>query len=363
MTLFTVSKKKYWEAIMSVVKRDFGKTDDGQAISLFEVTNGNGAVMKVTDYGAILVSVLVPDKNGKLTDVVLGYDCGSDYQVNAPHFGSTIGRNGNRIDQASFMLNGKKVQLTPNENENNLHSGPDGFEFMMWDAEVQRQSVVFHHFSPDGEQGFPGNFDVKVTYTLTDENAVEIHYEGTSDQDTVANMTNHSYFNLAGHNTGVVYSQTMQIFASQYTPVVDSKSIPTGEIAPVAGTPMNFTVPKEIGKDIDADFEQLKLTGGFDHNYVLDKEDGEFVLMAKAYCKETGIGMEAYTDCPAVQFYAGNFIENEKGKEGAVYDKRHGFCLESQYCPNAVNDTHFKQPFLKAGEKYDTKTVYKFIVE
>lgn len=347
---------------MSVEKQSFGKTKQGQDITLFTVTNKNGMVMKVTDFGAILVSVLVPDRSGEMKDVVLGYDQGETYQVNAPHFGSTIGRNGNRIDQASFVLNGKKIQLTPNENENNLHSGPDGFEFMMWEAKTDESSVAFHHFSPDGEQGFPGDFNITVTYTLTDDNAVEIHYEGTCDQDTVANMTNHSYFNLGGHDSGLVYDQTMQLNASAYTPVIDSKSIPTGEIAPVAGTPMDFTQPKLIGKEIDADFEQLKLTGGYDHNYVLDKEDGALTWMARAYCEKTGIGMEAYTDCPAVQFYTGNFIQNENGKNGVTYEKRHGFCLESQHCPNAVNDAHFKQPFLKAGEKYDSKTIYKFTV-
>ncbi|MBS6195830.1 MAG: galactose mutarotase [Clostridiales bacterium] len=348
---------------MSVEKQNFGRTKDGQEITLFTVTNNQGMTMKVTDFGAILVSVLVKDKNGEEKDVVLGYGQGEDYHVNGPHFGSTIGRNGNRIDQASFMLNGKKVQLTPNENENNLHSGPDGFEFMMWDASVQENGVAFHRSSPDGEQGFPGNFDITVTYTLTEENAVEIHYEGVCDQDTVANMTNHSYFNLGGHDSGDVLEQTMQLHASHYTPVIDSKSIPTGEIAPVAGTPMDFTEPKALGKEIDAAFDQLQYTGGYDHNYVLDKEDGAMDWMAKAYCEKTGIVLEAYTDCPAVQLYAGNFIVEEKGKEGAVYGKRHGFCLESQHCPNAVNDAHFKQPFLKAGEKYDTKTVYKFSVE
>lgn len=348
---------------MSVEKQNFGKTKDGQQITLYTVTNGAGTVMKVTDFGAILVSVLVKNKNNTYTDVVLGFEHGEDYQENGPHFGSTIGRNGNRIDQAAFMLNGKKVQLTPNENGNNLHSGPDGFEFMMWEATEQENGVAFHHHSPDGEQGFPGNFDVTVTYTLTEDNAVEIHYEGTSDQDTVANMTNHSYFNLGGHDSGLVYDQVLQLNASRYTPVIDSKSIPTGELAPVAGTPMDFTEPKKIGQDIDAAFDQLQMTGGYDHNFVLDKEEGVFDWMAKAYCEKTGIQMDAFTDCPAVQFYAGNFIIEEKGKEGVVYKKRNGFCLESQYCPNAVNDPHFAQPFLKAGEKYDSKTVYRFSVK
>ena len=347
---------------MKISKKSFGTTKKGEQATLYVLENSNGMQVTVTDYGACVVNVLVPDRNGKLADVALGYDDVRGYDENGTYYGAFIGRNGNRIDQAAFVLNGKKIQLTPNENENNLHSGPDGFEFMMWEAKADDNAVAFHHFSPDGEQGFPGNFDITVTYTLTEDNAVEIHYEGNCDQDTVANMTNHSYFNLGGHDSGLVYDQTMQLNASCYTPVIDSKSIPTGEIAPVTGTPMDFTQPKLIGKEIEADFEQLKLTGGYDHNYVLDKEDGALTWMARAYCEKTGIGMEAYTDCPAVQFYTGNFIQDEKGKNGAIYGKRHGFCLESQYCPNAVNDTRFKQPFLKADEKYDTKTIYKFTV-
>lgn len=347
---------------MGVVRSDFGKTADGKNISLYTVTNANGTVMKVTDYGAILVSLFVKDREGNPVDVVLGYESGSDYQKNPPHFGATIGRNGNRIANASFALNGVTYSLQANENENNLHSGPDGYEFMLWDAEATENAVIFRHEGPDGEQGFPGVFRIQVTYTLTEDDAVEIHYEGVSDQDTVANMTNHSYFNLAGHEAGVVNDQVLKLNCSYYTPVKDARSIPTGEIAPVEGTPMDFTKGKTIGEDIEADFEQLQFTGGFDHNYIVDKEKGAFAWMAEAYSEKTGIAMTAYTDCPAVQFYAGNFIEDEKGKNGAVYGKRHGFCLESQYCPNAVNDTHFEQPFLKAGEKYDTKTVYKFYV-
>lgn len=348
---------------MGVVRSEFGKTADGKDISLYTVTNDNGTVMKVTDYGAILVSLFVKDREGNMVDVVLGYECGSDYQKNPPHFGATIGRNGNRIANASFTLNGVTYQLQANENENNLHSGPDGYEFMLWDAKAAENSVIFRHEGPDGEQGFPGAFRIQVTYTLTEDDAVEIHYEGVSDQDTVANMTNHSYFNLAGHDAGVVNDQILKLNCSHYTPVQDAKSIPTGEIAPVEGTPMDFTKGKTIGEEIEADFEQLQFTGGFDHNYIIDKEKGAFAWMAEAYSEKTGIAMTAYTDCPAVQFYAGNFIEDEKGKNGAVYGKRHGFCLESQYCPNAVNDSHFEQPFLKAGEAYDTKTVYKFYVK
>lgn len=349
---------------MRVTKEGFGRTRDGQEISLYTVSNSAGAVMKVTDFGAILVSLLVPDKEGNQTDVVLGFDSGEAYQQdNDPHFGATIGRNGNRIFQSRFQMNGKEIRLTPNENGNNLHSGPIGYDSILWEASEVPGGIAFHRISPDGEQGFPGTFDITVTYLLTDDNQVEIHYHGRSDQDTVANMTNHSYFNLAGHASGNIADQMLQLNASKYTPVRDSGSIPTGEILPVAGTPLDFREPKKIGEEIDADFQQLKFTGGYDHNFVLDKEHDGLDWMARAYCGKSGIFMEAFTDCPGVQFYTGNFISGQIGKGGTVYEKRQGFCLESQFFPNAVNEPAFRQPFLKAGEWYDSTTIYRFSVK
>jgi aldose 1-epimerase len=203
---------------------------------------------------------------------------------------------------------------------------------------------------------------VEITYTLTDDNAVVLHYTGSSDADTVANITNHTYFNLGGHDSGSVMDQELKLYAEAYTPVRDGQAIPTGEIAPVAGTPMDFTTAKKIGRDIDADFEQLTFVGGYDHNFVLSREAGEPKQIAEAYCEATGIVMEAFTDCPGVQFYAGNFITEHKGKDGATYDKRHGFCLESQYYPNSINQEGFASPLLRAGEKYDTTTSYRFSV-
>ena len=255
------------------------------------------------------------------------------------------------------------MQLTATEGPNNLHSGPDGYDYRLWNVEEADDSAVtFVLMSQDGDQGFPGNFEVSVTYTLTDENAVEIHYEGSCDQDTVVNMTNHSYFNLAGHDAGSIENQTLVLKAEQFSPVIDSASIPTGEHAPVQGTPMDFTSEKAIGAEIEADFEQLKLTGGYDHNFILDKAvEGSIELMAVASCKESGITMEAFTDLPCVQFYAGNFIAPVTGKNGVFYDKRNGFCLESQYVPNAINQEGEEKPILEAGDTYDTTTVYKFI--
>lgn len=344
-------------------KKEFGKNQEGRMSHLYTFTNAAGASMSVCDFGALLVSVKVPDREGKLQDVVLGYDEAATYQKMASFFGATIGRSGNRIANAVFELNGKEYHLTANENGNNLHSNPMGYQDRFWEVkEVQEQSITLLLESPDGDQGFPGNFTVCVTYTLTEENAVSIHYQGSCDQDTVVNMTNHSYFNLAGHGSGSVEDQVLSIEADAYTPVLDPASIPTGEIAPVQGTPMDFTSFKKIGQDIDAEYQQLQFTGGYDHNYVLRSAGNGVRKMAEAYSEKTGISMEAYTDCVGVQFYAGNFIVDQTGKEGAHYAKRSGFCLESQFYPNAVNTPGFPSPVLKAEEPYDTTTIYQFSV-
>lgn len=353
---------------MGIIKREFGKSQNGKEVFLYEVKNQNGASVQVTDYGAILVRVNVPDKNGIMTDVVLGYDNVEGYQVNSQNFGAPIGRSGNRIGNAKFVLNNKEYQLFVNDNRNNLHSGPDYYHVRVWEVskiDEEKNSITFKLFSPDGDQGFPGNFTVYVTYTLTEENAVEIHYEGESDADTIANMTNHSYFNLAGHQAGMgkMLAHYMQIFAEEYTPISDFEAIPTGEYAKVEGTPMDFRTPKIIAKDLEADFEQLNFTGGYDHNYVLCREKGTMRQAAEVYSEDTGIVMDVYTDLPGIQFYAGNFIGHEKGKGGYVYTKRSGFCLETQYYPNAMNQEGFASPELKAGEKYDTTTIYKFSVK
>lgn len=345
-------------------KRVFGKTADGTEYSIWSFTNKNNMTMTLTDLGATLVNVFVPDKDGVIRDMILGYDTPQEYLDNDGYLGTVIGRNGNRIDKAKFEINGKVYQLAVNDNENNLHSGPNGFDSRKYEvAKVTENSIQFTIFSPDGDEGFPGNFTASVTYTLTDENEVVLHYEATTDADTVANMTNHTYFNIGGHDSGTILDQVMTLYAPHYTPVRDSQAIPTGEIAPVAGTPMDFTTAKPIGRDIDADFAQLAYGGGYDHNYVLSLEAGTQKKMAEVYSEKSGIVMEAYTDCCGVQFYAGNMMTKRNGKGGAVYDKRHGFCLESQYYPNAINQEGFPSPLLKAGEKYDTKTSYKFYVK
>lgn len=345
-------------------KIPFGTTEQGEEATLYVLENRNHTTIKVTDFGATLVAFIFEDKTGVKRDVVLGYDNAREYQKNGCYFGATIGRNGNRIENGSFAIDGKTWKLETDGNGNNLHSGKNGFSRVMWEVkEVTENSITFSHFSPQEEQGFPGNLNAEVTYTITDEDAVEIFYTGKADADTIMNFTNHSYFNLRGHDGGSVEDQELQILAENYTLIKDAKNIPTGEIAPVAGTPMDFRTMKPIGQDIDADFQQMKFVGGYDHNYILSEKPGEMKVMANAYCKETGIAMEASTDCCGVQLYAANFGGGHKGKDGITYKQRSGFCLESQFYPNAVNQKNFASPVVKRGDVYHSKTAYRLFLK
>lgn len=339
----------------------FGSIQSGKKATLYILENKNHTVVKVTDFGATLVSVLFADKDGVMKDMVLGYDDAASYEKGTSCFGATIGRNGNRIKGARFTIDGKEWVIEANENNNSLHSGKNGFNHLMWEMKESGDNyVTFYHYSPQEEQGFPGNMHVTVTYMLDDEDTVHITYHAKADADTVMNFTNHSYFNLAGHDSGVMLDQKLQLFADAYTPDEDSHSIPTGEIAPVAGTPMDFTTMKPIGQDINADFEQLHFTGGYDHNYVLSDKPGTMRQMAKAECDASGIAMDAYTECCGVQLYAGNFIGTQTGKGGVTYGDRHGFCLESQFYPNAVNEKNFPSPVVPANTEYHSETKYHF---
>lgn len=339
----------------------FGSIQSGKKATLYILENKNHTVVKVTDFGATLVSVLFADKEGVMKDMVLGYDDAASYEKGTSCFGATIGRNGNRIKDARFTIDGKEWVIEANENNNSLHSGKNGFNHLMWEMKESGDNyVTFYHYSPQEEQGFPGNMHVTVTYTLDDEDTVHITYHAKADADTVMNFTNHSYFNLAGHDSGVMLDQKLQLFADAYTPDEDSHSIPTGEIAPVAGTPMDFTTMKPIGQDINADFEQLHFTGGYDHNYVLSDKPGTMRQMAKAECDASGIAMDAYTECCGVQLYAGNFIGTQTGKGRVTYGDRHGFCLESQFYPNAVNEKNFPSPVVPANTEYHSETKYHF---
>lgn len=334
------------------------KTSKGDEAKSYLLKNKKGMEIVVSDYGATLIQVKVPDREGNLLDVVLGYDKIEGYENGGVFFGATVGRIANRIGGACFELNGKEYQLTKNDNKNTLHGGRDFYSQRMWQAEKEDEAeITFVLNSPDGDQGFPGNLDIHVTYALTEENELKIHYYAVSDQDTIVNLTNHSYFNLSGHASGTAMDQQVVILADAFTEA-DAESIPTGKIIPVEGTPMDFRQMKAIGRDIEEKYEALILGGGYDHNWVLNGEG--FRHVASMYSEKTGITMKVYTDLPGMQFYTGNFVEEEQGKEGAVYQKRNGVCFETQYFPDAIHKEHFGGPVLKAGETYDTMTVYKF---
>ena len=347
------------------MKKEFGTTRNGETASCYILKNSKGMKAVVSDFGAALLKLYVPDKNGKSQDVVLGYETLEDYENGGDSVGATVGRVANRIGTGAFELNGKKYELTKNDNgENTLHGGTDFYNKRMWSVKEEDDThVVFMLVSPDGDQGFPGEVKIEVSYTVTEENELKIHYYAIPDQDTLLNMTNHSYFNLAGHNSGPVMDQQVWLAADTYTPA-DAVSIPTGEILPVAGTPMDFTKMKPIGQDIEVDFEALILGHGYDHNWVLNHEAGVLGIAGKAKDPASGRVMEAYTDLPGMQFYTANFLKDERpGKGGAHYDRRHAFCFETQYYPDACHKPNFPSPILKAGDTYKTTTIYKFYAE
>lgn len=340
---------------------EFGSTSKGESAKLYSMKNKNGMEIAVTDYGAALIKVLVPDKNNRLQDVVLGYDSAEGYEKGDVHLGATVGRVANRIRGASFELNGKTYELTANAGKNSLHGGREYYNKRMWKVgHTEDKSITFTLRSADGDQGYPGNVDISVTYELTEENEVKIHYYAVPDADTLINLTNHSYFNLSGHASGTVLGQEVMIAADAFT-MADAESIPTGELVPVDGTPMDFRTYKAIGKEIGADYEALILGQGYDHNWALNGSGMRKAAGMRS--RETGIVMEVMTDLPGMQFYTGNFLISESGKEGAEYKKRHGACFETQYFPDAVHKEHFEGPAVKAGEIYDTTTVYKFYTE
>ncbi len=344
---------------MAVTKAPFGKD-----YTMYTIINEKGTQLKLTDLGGTVVSFLFQDKNEEMRDLMLGYDTPEDYLKNGFFFGAWVGRSGNRIDKAKFSLGGKEYKLTVNDNDNNLHSGRDFFSFRKAEVtEVTEDSVTFQIKDADLQQGYPGNFTACVTYRLTDDNILRIKYSAESDQDTICNMTNHTYFNLGGHDSGSVESTKLQLNCECFTPIVDYQAIPTGELRLVKGTEFDFTEAKEIGRDIETDDDQLQCVGGYDHNFVIKKEKGTVIKFAEAYQPKTGICMECYTDLPGVQFYAGNGIKEHTGKGGVKYGKRHGFCLETQFYPNSINQDGFAKPILKAGEKFESVTSYKFSVK
>ncbi|HMH23893.1 MAG TPA: aldose epimerase family protein [Puia sp.] len=339
---------------------------DGKATDLFVLKNKNNAEVAITNYGARVVSLIVPDKNGKPTDVVVGYDSISKY-VHLPesYFGAIVGRYGNRIAKGKFRLGGKVYTLATNNAPNHLHGGKKGFGAVVWDAkQLGDQSVELSYLSKDGEEGYPGNLQVKVVYTLTDSNELKIDYEATTDKATVLNLTNHSYFNLNGQGSGTINNHLLRINADKCTPV-DSTLIPTGKIEPVAGTPLDFRHPATIGSRISADNIQLKYGKGYDHNFVLNpKKGGGLNEAATVLGDQSGIFMEVYTTEPGVQFYGGNFMAGVNAlKAGKKDDYRTAFCLETQHYPDSPNEPSFPSTELSPGKVYKTETVYKFSVK
>lgn len=339
--------------------RPFGLNRKGEKATLYIFENKNGMVMAVTDFGATLHSLLVP-RDGTLLDVVLGYDAPAGYEGPAgTFFGATVGRNANRICGGTFTLNGKRYQLDVNNGPNNLHSGLDFWSFRVWQVkETTENSITFFLHSPDGDQGYPGALDICVTYTLTEDNAVRIHYRGIPQAETLINLTNHSYFNLNGHDSGTILNHIVWLDADSFTRA-DQTSIPTGEILPVADTPMDFRTPKTVGRDIDQDYEALNFGMGYDHNWCLNN-GGTFGKIATLTGDRTGLILDVYTDLPGVQIYTGNFIQDEPGKDGAIYCRRAGICFETQFYPDSVNHPDFPSPIFRAGEIYETTTEFRF---
>ena len=309
--------------------------------------------------------MLVPDRDGNMADVILGYDDLASYQANTPHFGAPIGRNANRIGNAVITIDGKDYKLEANNGPNNLHSGPDLYHSRLWESwayeTAEGRRLDFFLNSPDGDQGYPGNAIVSVTYTLTDEDMLTLTYRVLSDADTPVNLTNHGYFNLLGNNGGSVLEHQARILADFYTPS-DETSIPTGEILPVKGTPMDFTDFHVIGERIDEDFDQLVQGHGYDHNWCLSHVRGDFALSAQIFSEESGRAMDVYTDQPGVQFYTANWLEQGNGKSGAFYHARTAFCFETQNFPDAVNKPHFPSPIVKAGKEWKSVTGYHFYI-
>ncbi len=344
---------------MSVQAKQFGTTKNGEEVTCYTLENKNGMKAEFIDYGAIIVSLFVPDKDGKLDDVVLGYDDVAAYEANGCFFGALIGRHGNRIGGASFELNGVTYELEKNDGENNLHGGTPGYHKLMYQVETSDDSVTFSRTSPHMEQGYPGNLDLSVTYTLTDVNELKITYTAKSDQDTLCNMTNHSYFNLKGHDGGEITDHNVWIKANGFTETSDDL-IPNGTIVDVTGTPMDFRTKKAIGDDIGADYKPLVIAGGYDHNYALDKKSGVLEKVAELSEDRSGRTMEVYTDLPGMQLYTGNFIEKESGKGGTIYTKRNGVCFETQFFPNSIHVPSFDSCVLKAGETFTSTTIYRF---
>lgn len=352
---------------MSIQKKKFGMTKNGEEVTSYILKNKNGLEAEFIDYGARLVRLYVPDAKGIKKDIVLGFDNVTGYEKCDTYYGAFIGRVGNRISNASFSLNGVDYELDKNDGVNSLHGGFVGYDQKIYEVEYFEEegdaTIEFSRLSPDMEQGYPGNLDLTVTYTLTEDNALVIEYFAVSDKDTLYNPTNHTYFNLAGHNSGDVLKQKLRIEADTYAAAREGL-IPTGEFAKVEATPMDFREWKSIGQDINADFEPLKMAGGYDHHFEFSSEPEDIRLVAEACDEESGRFMEVFTDMPGMQLYTGNFINGSlEGKDGCTYQKRAGFCMETQVVPDSIHLQGVRNYILQAGKEFDSTTIYKFSIK
>ena len=350
---------------MGIEKENYGVTKEGKQVTKYTLTNGQGASVSFLDYGAVIQSIIVPDKDGKLEDVVLGYDTLSGYESNVPSFGSPVGRCANRISNACFVLNGKEYPLDDNAGTNCLHGGFLRYNYLMYDAECATSqddaSVSFSRVSPDGEQGFPGNLTLTITYTWNDANELMIEYNAVSDADTILNITNHSYFNIGcgGQAAGDVLGAQVQIASAKYTPI-NEKRLPTGEICYVAGTAMDFREFHDIGSRIGEDDANAQTVSGYDHNYILPGNPGEICYAAAVRDPESRRIVEVFTDMPGVQLYTAKELVEQDGKGGITYGNFGGLCFETQQYPNGINEPKFPSPILKAGETFESTTVFRF---
>ncbi len=343
----------------------FGKMPDGEMVNLYTLTNRSGMQVAITNYGGHIVSLIVPDRSGHMADVVLGFDNLDGYLATNPFFGALVGRYANRIGGAKFTLDGKEYHLAANDGPNSLHGGLKGFDKQVWKArEVpgNHPALELTYLSKNGEEGYPGDLSVKVVYTLMGDNALRLDYSATTDKDTVLNLTNHSYFNLAGQGNGDILNQEMMINADSFTPI-DATLIPTGEIRKVEGTPLDFRKSTPIGERINADDEQLKFGKGYDFNYVLNRTGPGLTLAARAIDPGSGRVLEVLTTQPGIQFYTGNFLDGTvHGRDGKVYERRSAFCLETQHFPDSPNKPSFPSTELKPGQTYHEVTVFKFSI-
>jgi len=362
--LLVLSSVLVAHAQASVTKASFGKTADGENVDLYTLRNTKGVEAKITNLGGIVVSLKVPDKNGKFDDVVLGFNDLDSYLKPGPYFGALIGRYGNRIAKGRFTLNGVEYKLAVNNGENHLHGGIKGFDKVIWTGRESKTkagpAVILTYLSKDGEEGYPGNLNVTVVYTLTNNNELKIEYSATTDKDTVTNLTHHSYFNLAGEGNGDILNHLVTIKATRFLPT-DAGSIPTGELRNVSGTPFDFLKATGIGARINQDEEQLKLGNGYDHTWIINGRPGTLRLAAQAYEPTSGRRMQVWTTEPGMQFYTGNFLDGTlTGKSGKIYQRRYGFCFETQHYPDSPNHPAFPTTTLKKGATYRSTTIYRF---